>query len=274
MAANPDDPAGGDRAAPLSARLAEALCEAIVRGSLAPGSKLSEPELARRYGASRGPLREALRQLQARRLVHWEARVGARVTELSLAQLEEIHEVREQLEGLACRQAAARLSHADIAALEQLLDDHAAQSQVQAGQAYFQREGDLDFHFRIIEASGNRLIHQILCEDLYHLMRRYRFHTSTVPGRPLRALEEHRRIVAALRERDGELAELMMRRHIRAGRELIRSHADVLFSVPAGGHPVGSGTAAANAGRNGRRTPTVQEFPESTTPQSGQEERK
>lgn len=227
-----DSSGGGERAEPLSARLTQALCDAIVRGELAPGSKLSEPELARRHGASRGPLREALRQLEARKLVHWEARVGARVTTLSLAQLDEIHAVREQLEALACRLAATHMSMAAIDALDRLLDEHGRRTEIVEGQSYFQREGDLDFHFRIIDGSGNRLIRQILCEDLYQLMRLYRHHTSTVPGRPRRALDEHRRIVAALRERDAEVAGLMMQRHIRAARELMQTRADTLFRSP------------------------------------------
>jgi DNA-binding GntR family transcriptional regulator len=207
----------------VAGRLLEQLQDAIVRGDLQPGAKLSEPELARRHGVSRGPLREALRHLEARKLLQWEPRVGARVTRLSLEQLRDIYEVRELLEGMACRLAATRLSPREVDELRALLDAHEQQAELQAGIAYFQHEGDLDFHFRIVSACGNGMIRQILCEDLYQLMRLYRYKFSAFEGRPRAALEEHRRILAALAERDGEIAELMMRRHIAGARELIEA---------------------------------------------------
>lgn len=142
---------------------------------------------------------------------------------LSLEQLRDIYEVRELLEGMACRLAATRLSPREVDELRALLDAHEQQAELQAGIAYFQHEGDLDFHFRIVNACGNAMIRQILCEDLYQLMRLYRYKFSAFEGRPRAALEEHRRILAALAERDGEIAELMMRRHIAGARELIEA---------------------------------------------------
>ena len=72
----------------------------IVEGQLPPGSKMSEPELARRYGISRGPLREALRRLESSSLVVRRPNVGARVVELTSDQLLDLYYLREALEGL------------------------------------------------------------------------------------------------------------------------------------------------------------------------------
>src|ERR1700691_4269822 len=74
------------------------LSDAIVSGELPPGAKLSEPVLARQYGVSRGPLREALNRLQERHLVVRTAHIGARVAELSAQVLTETFVVREALE--------------------------------------------------------------------------------------------------------------------------------------------------------------------------------
>ncbi len=216
----------GDGRAPLATvaeRVFEAIQAAIVNGDVEPGMKLTEPELARHYGVSRGPLREALQRLESQRLVERIPHVGARVASLSFAQLIELYEAREALEGMACRLAAERMSDAEVHALRELLSTHAELGDVRAGRGYFQAEGDLDFHYRIARGSRNSIVQQILCEDLYHLMRMYRYKFSGFRGRPHRALEEHQRIVDAIEERDGEFAELLMRRHIKGARRTIEA---------------------------------------------------
>lgn len=207
----------------MAERVFEAIQDAIVRGDVAPGTKLTEPDLARRYGVSRGPLREALQRLEARHLVERIPHVGARVASLSFERLIDIYRAREALEGMACRLATEHASEAEIATLDALLDEHGALGEVQAGRGYFQQEGDLDFHFRIARAARNSILEQLLCEDLYHLMRMYRYKFSGFAGRPKVALDEHRRIVAAMREGDGEFAELLMRRHIASARRTIEA---------------------------------------------------
>lgn len=209
--------------ATMAERVFEEIQDAIVRGDVAPGTKLTEPELARQYGVSRGPLREALQRLEARHLVERIPHVGARVAALSFERLIDIYRAREALEGMACRLATEQGSEAELAALEELLEEHGDLGEVRAGVGYFQKEGDLDFHFRIARASGNVILAQLLCEELYHLMRLYRYKFSGFRGRPKLALEEHRRIVAAMREGDADFAELLMRRHIAAARRTIEA---------------------------------------------------
>ncbi|EIC22253.1 GntR family transcriptional regulator [Thiorhodovibrio frisius] len=201
---------------------------AIVEGEIAPGSKLSEPVLADRFAISRGPLREAMRRLEATHLVERRANVGARVVSLSAGQLVELYQVRETLEGLAARLAAETMTDAEIAELQRLLDAHRASVARDHWQAYFQSEGDWDFHYRIVHGSGNRRLIAILCDDLYYLARMYRCQFGMKSERATAALKEHGLIVDAIGERDGELAEWLMRRHIRASRrhaeQCIASH--------------------------------------------------
>jgi len=205
----------------LADQLLDALQAAIVEGDLQPGEKLREPDLASRYGTSRGPLRDALRRLEARRLVSTTPNAGARVVSLSMNQLIELYEVREALEGMTCRLASSHMSDAEIADLEDLLQTHEQEIKRKHGREYFQQHGDLDFHFRIAAACGNDLLRASLCVDHYQLMRLYRYKFSASRGRPQRALHEHRRILGAIKDRDGELAEILMRRHIRAARDTI-----------------------------------------------------
>lgn len=194
---------------------------AIIKGELAPGSKVNEPQLSKQYGISRGPLREAIRRLEGCKLVEIKPNVGAKVISLNTSQAIEIYEIRESLEGLACRLAAGRVSAEDITQLRALLARHEEQIASDAGRVYYQKEGDLDFHFLIVQLSGNSRLFHLLCEELYHLLRLYRRQTSTEPARPVQAFKEHHQIVDALEQQDGELAELLMRRHIGSARETL-----------------------------------------------------
>lgn len=208
--------------APKLATLAlERLERAILEGDLKPGQRLSETALAKRFGISRGPLREALGQLEGRRLVERVTNLGARVVSVSATELTDLMVVRESLEGMACRLAAERMTGADLDALAALLESHAAAAPVVSGRGYFQGAGDADFHGRIMAASGNARLQAMLGGELYSLMRLYRHRLSMRPGRPQEALEEHRAILAALRLRDPDAAEAAMRAHIRNSRAAI-----------------------------------------------------
>ncbi len=212
---------------PASRTLADRVCQeivtAIIKGKIPPGHKISEPELAKTYGISRGPLREAIRRLEGLRLVVRIPHIGARVVSLSTTELLEIYRVREAMEGMACRLAAENMTDDEIAGLRKLLDEHEHHLQESEGRSYFQKEGDLDFHYRIVQGSKNTKLKELLGGELYHLVRMYRYQFSLSSSRPVRALIEHRNIVDAIEQRDGELAEMLMRRHISASRKNIES---------------------------------------------------
>ncbi|MFC6635585.1 GntR family transcriptional regulator [Microbulbifer taiwanensis] len=205
----------------LAERLFVTLRGEIVEGQLAAGSKISEPELARRFSASRGSLREALMRLESLGLLERRVHVGARVVDLTERGLLDLYEVREALEGMACRLAAQNRSDEDLTELRQMLARHEQQEELQAGKAYFQPEGDFDFHFRIVQASKNDLLIDTLCNRLYYRVRMYRYQLGMASPRAKRAFREHSHIIEAIEAGDGELAELLMRRHIRASRNNI-----------------------------------------------------
>ncbi|WP_162047663.1 GntR family transcriptional regulator [Vibrio taketomensis] len=204
-----------------SVTLTEALIEVIVNGELPSGSKISEPELAKRYQVSRGPLREAIMRLEGLGLIEREAHVGARVITLSPDKLVELYAVREALEGMAARLATRYMSQEEILSLEMLLAKHSAHIDQVEGASYFHQEGDFDFHYRIIKASRNQKLIALLCDELYHLLRMYRYQSPRSQSRPEEALNEHKFILQAIVNRDEELAEMLMRRHISGSRKLI-----------------------------------------------------
>ncbi len=198
----------------LAERLFHQLTEAILLGEIPLGSKISEPALAQRFGVSRGPLREAMHRLQERRLITRTANQGARVTEATPERLSSLFSVREMLEGLAAREAAVKMTSADFLKLRETIEHHeAGLAGLEPGQHNALGTVDRDFHFQIAQSSQNDLLIKLLCEELYPLLRLYRSRNDSLVLRQ-RAVVEHKRIYDAITDRDADLAEIMMRRHI------------------------------------------------------------
>jgi DNA-binding GntR family transcriptional regulator len=210
----------------LADKATHRLAQSIVTGELAQGQKLNEAELAERFGMGRGPLREALRHLEGMRLVTRIPNAGVRVVVLDRKTLSDLYAVREALEGMACRIAATQMSDDEIEQLRKLLDVHEAQIRKQGGKVYAQKEGDLDFHYQIVRGSRNQMLMDLLGSEQYQLLRMCRYRTSRNAERTGPALQQHRQIVEALAQRDGELAEILMRRHIQGAWQSISEMID------------------------------------------------
>ncbi|KGJ92019.1 GntR family transcriptional regulator [Colwellia psychrerythraea] len=201
----------------------EQLQFAIVEGEMAAGSKISEPELAKHYQISRSTLREALNRLEKCHLIERKPNVGSRVVNCTIEGLLELYITREALEGMACRQAALNMTDEEIAHMQDMLTQHAGDKALQDGVAYYQEKGDLDFHYKVILGSHNKQLIELICGQLYHLIRMYRCQFGMNSPRASRAFDEHSRIIQAIADRDGELAEMLMRRHIAASRKNIEN---------------------------------------------------
>jgi len=211
--------------APVTAadKVFEQLQHAIVEGEISAGSKISEPELAKRYEVSRATLRDAISRLEKCNLVERQPNVGARVVQCTTNGLLDLYITREALEGMACRQAAQNMTKEEIVDMKAMLEKHARDKDLQNGVAYYQEEGDLDFHYKVILGSHNQQLIRLLCGQLYHLLRMYRCQFGMNSPRASRAFDEHSRIIDAIEQGDGELAEILMRRHIAASRKNIEN---------------------------------------------------
>lgn len=208
--------------ATLSEDIAQQLSHAIVQGHIPQGSKISEAELAKQYGVSRGPLREAIVKLEGLGLVTRTANVGARVIQLNTEDMLDSFAMREALEGMAARLAAEKMTKDEVTRLYQLLDEHQAYLDANQDEHYAQQRGNDDFHLRIIHASGNAKLIRLLTEELYAVIRMYRHHTADQRRDPRQALREHRAILDAIANHEGDLAELLMRRHISRASQLLK----------------------------------------------------
>lgn len=187
------------------------LRERIGSLELAPGSRLHEVELASSLSVSRTPVREALRLLLAEGLVRELPTGGVVVAPLDPDEMRELYVVRSALEGVAAREACARVTPADVTALEALVDqmsrllDYPAEM-LRLGQA---------FHARLLEVAANRHLEQLL-RRLHGHLERYQSVTATIDPRRSQAYAEHRAILAAVRAGAADEAERLMRAHVMA----------------------------------------------------------
>jgi len=190
---------------------------AILSGELPLGSSLNEKVLSESLGVSRGPLREALRGLEGRKLVERIPNIGPRVVSLTIQDLREIYDLREILEGAACRIATEQM---DDAALEELLEfTKRSQARTRAKASSYSFDGDLDFHQRILRGARNQRLVALMNGNLFYLLRIFRVRSHTLPERPLQAMAEHRKIAEAMAVRDADRAGALMRQHIREARK-------------------------------------------------------
>jgi len=202
----------------LASEVFDQVVDAITSGEFEPGQKISESELARRLGISRGPVREALHRLEGR-LVSRIPRIGVRVIQFGAEELNNLFYLREAMEGMAARLAAGNASDDLVTRLETLLRRHSSEINSTGKKVYRQKTSDEDFHFAIARASRCEKIERLLLSEVYYQLRILRLRSSQRPGRADRALAEHFDIVDQLKRRNPDGAEEAMRRHIRAARE-------------------------------------------------------
>lgn len=186
------------------------LLDEIRNGTLSPGARLREIELAERLGISRTPVREAIRQLEADGLITHLPRQGATIRSLDHAEVVELYEMRAVLEGTAARLAARAASDIELAELVALNDELA---QMPTGlQA---RELNRVFHRTLIEAARNRFLIKAM-SALQKTLLILGPTTLAEPARAVVAVTEHGAVLDALLARDGARAETAMRVHIEA----------------------------------------------------------
>ena len=201
----------------LREQIKEILLERILEGIYAPGDRLVEMQLAREFGTSQAPVREALRELELLRFVESEPYRGTRVRTITLAELIEIYPVRAALEELAAREAAVRLD-GEVGALEEQYE--AMLRAADAGDLHEQVQHDVEFHRRIVEAAGNR--------TLLDVWRSLRIEARTVitvvkTDIDLHELAEmHRPILEAMAQRDPQRAGLAMRWHFESFAQMMK----------------------------------------------------
>ena len=186
--------------------------------SLKPGERVSEPELAERFGISRTPIREAFRQLESEGYLVVIPRKGAVVASLSERDVEEFYSIKIILEGFAAKMAAENLTKKDIERLESInerLQKIADEGDVKS---FFRLHNE--FHDLFIKAAGNDKLHEMI-NQLVMRFKRLRLASLSQPGRMEISVEEHRNMIEAFKNHDGDRADNLVRHTATIGAEVL-----------------------------------------------------
>ena len=191
-----------------SSLLAERLREEIYAGELAPGTRLRQLEVARRFGVSSTPVREAFAALEREGLLRGVPHRGVEVFRPTVADLEEIHEIRTPLEVLAAERAVSRLTDDDLASMRKQID-------VMARPPRDGRSGSLchEFHATIYRAAGSPRLERLL-NDLRDASSAYIALFQQVSDDPNETHGEHVRILEACEARDPHEASAAVVEHL------------------------------------------------------------
>jgi DNA-binding GntR family transcriptional regulator len=194
------------------------LRQAILADRIAPGTRLRETEIAAALKVSRTPVREAISRLIGDWLVREISTGGVEVVDAA-AEIAEIYYIREALELCAGRLAAMRITHEQLARLDELI-------KLQLSASFEERVHiNQRFHLTIAEASGSpRLFEMIRGFREYFLNRRWISKQNTKWAR--RARDDHKQIVAALRARSPDRVERILRQHLKLGWEELIAGSD------------------------------------------------
>jgi DNA-binding GntR family transcriptional regulator len=210
--------------------ISSALREEIVSGALTPGQWLRQEEIAERFGTSRIPAREALKQLEGEGLVNLVAHAGARVATLDPAELNEIYVMREQLEPLAIRMSAPNLTDEDLEELEAMVVEMEGISATAPDSEAFVAGLAVDRRFHALATSAANMPRlQQLVENLLAAAQPYRRAYIILLDDPERRRFndlEHRLLLDALKRREPFHAEMVARMHIGRTRQALQEHAE------------------------------------------------
>jgi DNA-binding GntR family transcriptional regulator len=208
--------------------LVERLSQDIMDGALRPGEKLNEPKLSHRFGVSRAPLREAIGRLEGQRLVVRTPRQGVRVAALALEECVKLFHVREGLESISARLAAPVITARDISVLESIHSALCVRN-VPDDDAL---ELDMKFHRTIAAASGSTFLSGILSQEFYVFYKMMRRRHRGDHDRQEAANREHGAIISALKTKDSDLAEFLMRRHVSGARRSFEMAVELGMVLP------------------------------------------
>lgn len=205
----------------LTEMVAERLRSAILSGTLAPGTHLSVPQIARSLGVSRTPAREGLIALEREGLVEPRASAGMAVIAGGTRDILDLLDIREGLEIMTVRRAAERMSGEELKQVEALIAEH--ERALKRGDLAAHVESDAAFHTAIRDGAGNaRLARQLVQID--QQLRVLNSRLSRQHGWSGRAvLNDHRAIIEAVAARDADAAEAQLRGHIARTRAFLQS---------------------------------------------------
>jgi DNA-binding GntR family transcriptional regulator len=210
-----------------SQRVAEVIAARILSGELAPGTRIKQEELAAELGASRVPVREALRILESRGLVGLRANSGAWVAEMTPGDLSLSYQIRERIEPLLLLDSMPRLTEADVAEMREIQEAIEATDDVEQFLVL-----DRKLHWTSYRGHQTTLL-ATMVERLWDTTQHYRREFMRISGGPRSWVtnSEHRLLIEAIEGREASTAEDVLAMHIRRTRVELSTHPE-LFTAP------------------------------------------
>ena len=195
----------------LRIRVFNAIENAILNGEYKDGDSLNELKISKELGVSRTPVREALMQLELEGLVNNIPNKGAVVVGVSEQDTRDIYEIRIRIEGLAAKLCTEKITDEELHALEKIVDL----------QEFFLLKNDTeqiwkldsDFHKIIYDASRSRPL-RFMLSNFHNYIKKARDNSLHTEGRAEKTVAEHRAILSAIKNNDGDLAEKLTAEHI------------------------------------------------------------
>jgi len=180
----------------------------IIAGKLRPGQRIIISELAKEFGFSEIPIREAIRSLETSGLIHFTPHVGAVVNTIDANEFLEIYLIRIELEALATRLAVPHTTEADL----DFLDKNVCRTEKAIKQNKHDKIGPLnkEFHLRIYQAAPYPYLLNLI-KSLWEKFELYQSVFAYVPDRAVPSCQEHKKIIEALRIKDGVQAERLVK---------------------------------------------------------------
>lgn len=194
-----------------AAQVERDLRESIVRLELAPGTRLSEQDIATRMGVSRQPVREALIALGKSKLVEIRPNRGTVVVRISARQMMEARFVREAIEIAVARRASGSFDAWTRRRIDAIIARQKAAMEAHDHNAF--RREDEQFHIAIAEGAGCSLAWNAIADIKAHMDRVCNLQLRH-PDSMTRLISEHEAIIAAIDLKDADVAEASMRRHL------------------------------------------------------------
>lgn len=207
----------------LSQQIANSLKEEILSGKFPPGVRIRQEDIAEQFGASRSPVREALRILEAEGLINLVAHTGAWISHLSLAECEEMYQIRERVEPLLLRLSIPAMTDSLIAELSDLANQMEDTNDVETFLKL-----DRQFHLLSYSKAETVLVGDMvnrLWNTTQHYRRAYSRLLAASSFKP--AHYEHHLLLSAITKRDSDDAERILFGHIRRTRLELAQHPDV-----------------------------------------------
>ncbi|GFI21347.1 HTH-type transcriptional repressor RspR [Lachnospiraceae bacterium] len=195
----------------LRGKVFRKLREAILNGTYQENDELKEAAIAEELGVSRTPVREAFRQLELEGLIRIVPNKGAYVTGISVSDVADIYEIRSLLEGLCARWATEKITKEKIEELEEII----LLSEFHLSKEHYEQLIDLDnrFHMHLYEACESKMLIHLL-KDFHQYVQKERQQTLSDRERSAAAVEEHKSIMEAIRDKNAQLAEKLADEHI------------------------------------------------------------